>query len=157
MKLELKHLAPYLPYGLELQILQHPFGIVPRKLELDCGHDFNYHLQEGNVKPILRPIEDLIKEIEIDGLKFIPIMVLFGGENYKEYNFTIDILEKPFFGKKIEISVKDLGSPCVTFGLKNPLNNILNYQNWELLFKWHFDVFELIEKGLAININELKR
>jgi hypothetical protein len=58
-------------------------------------------------------------------------------------------------GRKIEISVKDLGSPCITFGLKNPVNNILTYENWQLLFKWHFDVFGLIEKGLAIDINTL--
>ena len=30
-----------------------------------------------------------------------------------------------------------------------------NYWKIEKLFEWHFDVFGLIEKGLAINVNDL--
>lgn len=157
MELEIKHLSAYLPYELQVKttVWQRNISEHITSVEMLCTYLIDNKDDYTEFLPILRPIEDLVKEIEIDGLKFIPIMVLFGGENYREYDFTIDIVEKPFMGKKIEISVKDLGSPCITFGLKNPLNNILNYENWQLLLKWHFDVFGLIEKGLAIDINTL--
>ena len=38
---------------------------------------------------------------------------------------------------------------------KVKLNN--QYKLHELLFEWHFDVFNLIEKGLALDISTLKQ
>lgn len=125
MKLELKHLAPYLPYKLELQILEHPFGIVPRKLELDCGHDFNYHLQEGNVKPILRPLI-----------------------NYNSHSFNNCFS----YDEKAECFISDNGETIIEFS-----NIDLPYWFTQLLFEQHFDVFCLIEKGLAIDKNTLSK
>ena len=126
MKLELKHLAPYLPYELELQILEPPFGIVPRKLELDCGHDFNYHLQEGNVKPILRPLKDVGTYI-ID----------------KEHNITF--LESTGFYSESGID----------FFIERVITGLVEMIIWQKLIEYHFDVFCLIEKGLAIDKNTL--
>lgn len=128
MKLELKHLAPYLPYELELQILEHPFGIVPRKLELDCGHDFNYHLQEGNVKPILRPLKDVGTYI-ID----------------KEHNITF--LESTGFYSESGID----------FFIERVITGLVEMIIWQKLIEYHFDVFCLIEKGLAIDKNTLPK
>lgn len=51
MRLELKHLAPYLPYQLEV------INNVNRKSELTLDN-FNYYIDKG-VKPILRPLSDL--------------------------------------------------------------------------------------------------
>lgn len=157
MQLEIKHLAPYLPYGVWMQIIDYPFkGTNSRRLlELDCGHDFHLHLKQGNVRLELRPLSDLSKEIEVNGERFIPIMVMFGGADYAKYDYNINIIDKPILGKYIQISVKDLGDPCISFGLKNINNNMLNLDNWELLFKWHFDVFNLIENGLAVDVNTL--
>lgn len=73
-KLELKHLAAYLPYGLKMEILDFPTGRKHyRKLKLDLGHDFNYYLQQNKVRPILRPLSDITKEIEVNGEKFVPL------------------------------------------------------------------------------------
>jgi len=58
-KLTLEHLAPYLPYGLKLKIsVMNGLGAINRNFELDCGHDFNLHLSQGNIKPILKPLSD---------------------------------------------------------------------------------------------------
>ena len=127
MKLELKHLAPYLPYGLELQILQHPFGIVPRKLELDCGHDFNYHLQEGNVKPILYPLSDFIK---FEGL--------------------IDEMSE----QQVERLSTYLKLELIP---KGGYVSLLEYNTIIKMFEYHLDIFFLIPKGLAIDKNTLSK
>ena len=65
MKLELKHLAPYLPY--ELKILNgKEYDIVngidnKTVISLFRGHLENFTTIE-NVKPILRPLSDLTEE-----------------------------------------------------------------------------------------------
>ena len=70
MKLELKHLSPYLPYGLKISCNNDnviEMGAYPspkRKLidiESVCG--------TPEWKPILRPLSDLTKEIEHNGEK----------------------------------------------------------------------------------------
>ena len=115
-KLELKHLAPYLPYGLE-------FIYNGKRQELQNLHCFYSYDEDGNIagkaectrvicprfgemqclitaiKPILRPLSDLIKETKMNGL---------------------------------------LG---------------LQYSEMQVFFSWHFDVFGLIEKGLAVDYN----
>jgi hypothetical protein len=157
MKLELKHLAPYLPYDLKLQILEHPFGIIPRNFELDCGHDFNYHLQQGNVKPIIRPLSDLTKEINHNGGKFVPIVEL------------LKIAHPNWYKEKIgnrysEIEYKNVGwyhrayfSFMATKDIEIHTGFMQNEPLWKIekLFEWNFDVFGLIEEGLAIDINTL--
>ena len=64
-KLELKHLAPYLPYGLELMMESEPGNPEPYIIKM-FGVD-QYRIQSedsinvvfGNCKPILRPLSDL--------------------------------------------------------------------------------------------------
>ena len=113
MKVELKHLSGYLPYGLNLKI-NTPFGTFHRKFELDCGHDFNLHLFEGNVKPILRPISELSKNE-------FPFEL---GTYTSDFKFVLENTEFQFVSK---------------------------------MFELHFDVYGLIEKGLAIDINTLNK
>jgi len=76
---------------------------------------------------ILRKITDLNKEIEIDGEKFVPIEKLSPVPNF----FNIDFI------------------------IKHPL--ACNYELIEKLLSWHFDVFDLINNGLAVDFNELKK
>lgn len=172
MKLELKHLAPYLPYGLK-GILEYDRnedfcgedwysgGIFDKGSQWKfCGYadsDLHIPLGEGEfdafmwrndstyvcfhhgIKPILRPISDLIKETEIDGNKFIPAEVLFSVDNEEIQNFK-DFGELPDYWKE-SIKLKP---------------RWYSYYQVELLLQWHFDVFGLIENGLAIDINTLK-
>ena len=128
MKLELKHLAPYLPYKLKGNY--EVSEVVPSaKFELR-----NKELRTDNIdfflnyaKPILLPLSDLTKEIEVNGDKFIPHIKLGGRPNLKDYD--------------IEYLSKNIDN--MSYGLVSKL------------IEWHFDVFGLIEKGLAIDINTL--
>lgn len=118
-RLELKHLAPYLPYKLKFTgYLKHnsslPFDDSEDILTL-CPFVLAYLDQEfEEFKPILRPLSDLDKD------------------NFKE-----------------------MGINHNWYGLKNYLTNIkeMKVKDFEYLVRNHFDVFGLIEKGLAIDIN----
>ena len=116
MKLELKHLAGYLPYKVLVGDGRTPFELT----EYNFTNVFPYL-----TKIYLRPLSDLTKEIEVNREKFVPInrMELYG-----------------YYDKS-----------CL-----NP-NNVksISYNMIQFLFEWHFDVFGLIEKGLAIDINTL--
>ena len=127
-KLELRHLAPYLPFG--LKIFYHG---TKRKINAGNGSSTNWigitatlQRQGENCKPILRNLSDLTKEIEVNGKKFVPAVEL-----------------KLFIQCDIDWW-KDYGD--LKYG---------QYDMVEKLFEWHFDVFSLIDKGLAIDINTL--
>jgi hypothetical protein len=122
MELQLKHLAPYLPYQLKILDGWGDIKIL----------DYSY-LKNPHCKPILRPLSDLGKYIDsfqlIDSFDTVYCEItntlkLFphGGFNNVEWSFLID-----------------------------------NYILLQKLFELHFDVFELIEKGLAIDINTLNK
>jgi hypothetical protein len=129
--MELKHIIGYLPYGLKgnyevSEVVQNAkFEIRNKKLRTD-----NLDFFLSYAKPILRPLSDLTKEIEVNGTKFIPL----------EYN-----------------AFKHSKQDIIEFQ-----NNFIHYKGMkygilERLFEWHFDVFGLIEKGEAIDINTLKQ
>ena len=128
MKLELKHLAPYLPYDLECKVWK-PAHIHNNKvvklvglINKDCGcfTQNNYYYDE--FKPILRPLSDLTK---VNGFS-LSDMISHGYHN-------------PFW-------------------LPENFNVIyLMHLDFEKLVSWHFDVFGLIEKGLAIDINTIEK
>jgi len=72
MKLEIKHLAAYLPYGLTGVYDKTPFdGKYTRgTMKLNCD-EFQFFL--GNSKPLLHPLSKLTEEIEHDGDTFVPL------------------------------------------------------------------------------------
>ena len=100
MKLELKHLAPYLPYGLKIE---HPTMLVGKReiselrnlgqTNIEVSH--RLYVQISNCKPILRPISDLFNEITVNNETFIPHLALGGRPNLKDYDFV-------YFEKNIE-------------------------------------------------------
>lgn len=149
MKLELKHLAPYMPYGLRV----HYSGLS----DDDISGEFTviaYHagngvslidddaLEEGDlsksfyvdydfpIKPILRPLSSML---------------------WSEATYINNLLDTGVF-----LFVDDAG--CAQIGVTKyvqsegdatvSLSNILAAS--EYLFKKHFDVFGLINKGLAV-------
>lgn len=130
-KLELKHLAAYLPYGFKAKIAgQYIDKIIG--LFNDGVYNESYHPDDGDlplfidIKPILRPLSDLTKEIEVNGEKFVPCEKLGYESGYK-------------------------------YLLKKPLKYNMVFQDGLKLFEWHFDVFGLIPEGLAIDINTLNK
>lgn len=140
MKLEIKHLAPYLPYGLKFKsLITHEIDEL-KMVNLKKGfyggnQDYIVEEEEGiichsikEIKPILRPLSDLTKEIEIDGVKFVPV---FHTKELKE-DFILSGDESYFYN-------------CMDL-----------YEDFQKLFTWHFDVFGLIPAGLAIDINTIE-
>lgn len=145
MKLELKHLAPYLPYGISIEVSEYNNKYITDSWGLKCQSDYlvseyNRGVRKGltltQVKPILRPLSDLTKEIEHKGEKFVPF------DRYSD-----------IFGSNDDVLFENM----------NNENNEMHYSVCKELphyvFDWlvsfHFDVFGLIDAGLAIDINTL--
>jgi hypothetical protein len=91
----------------------------------------DYFIDE--IKPLLRPLSDIDKEIEFDGIKFIPYDTL------KSF-----VSEKQWF--KICSSIDLDGGEYSNLG-------DMPYWWTKTILQWHFDVHGLIKKGLAIDIN----
>lgn len=130
MELEVKHLAPYLPYSLKIQY------IVRDKVEktgymrsishnedethptrVSINHNYEEHI--WMFKPILRPMEDIKYYVEF----------------LNKYNVDFDKKEGCLVKRKNE--------------------NYTRLNELDFLFQNHFDVFGLIPKGLAVDINTL--
>jgi hypothetical protein len=128
MKIELEKLAPYLPYKLQIQstlgIKEMHYNRFENRNDLVMVLDVLK--ATFNEKPILRPLSDLTKEIEVNGESFVPAVRLHFG------NDAIEILQGD-----------------------NWVSQWLSYEECNYLISWHFDVFGLIEQGLAVDINTL--
>lgn len=147
-KLELKHIAPYLPYRLQLKCIGGIFRANRKELPLikvadatltpDLFADiYNKTFDTiGHFKPILHPLSNLTKKIEHNGEKFVPIVKL----------YELDIID--VYPLSTNFDIDDLHQYC-NFG------HILSL--FEKLYKWHFDIHGLIEKGLAIDINTINK
>ena len=140
--MELKHLAAYLPYNIEIYDIVHKFSFnlsekwaneLPLEFQEAFGKNlFTQVLIDKTLKPILRPLSDLTKEIEENGEKFVPTEWL--QNRYELLNLH----------EQAEQLSKD--------------HRWLNQSDYMLvmhLIEWKFDVFGLIEKGEAIDINTL--
>jgi len=138
MKLELKYVTGYLPYGLngicEERILMESGGFIPARCSLSIMNigDLILERKLHLVKPILRPLSDLIKEIDIDGDKFVPFGRIEQCLTYKDGAVLLDM----HGWHKIDL-------------VSSPLE-IINQ-----LYAWHFDLHDLIENDLAVEINTL--
>jgi len=134
-KLELKHVIGYFPYGLKGISTEENLGFEIVKGYSIYGKNYTVCLTT-NVddidlelfKPILRPLSDLTKEIEVNGEKFVPVI---------EYDYL----------RFEEISTFKGGCNAMKF---------IQARELELLYEMHFDIHGLIERGLAIDINTLE-
>jgi hypothetical protein len=138
MKLELKHLAPYLPYGLKIKWKDIYEMISLRSNErcqlVDKFSDEVYGVKLLHIKPILRPLSELDKLIEVNfemlnsGLHDVELIDLFCCEN------------------------TNTDEPLVDLDL-----NKLPYECIEYMFRNHYDFFGLIPAELAIDINTINQ
>ncbi|MFT4170600.1 MAG: hypothetical protein QM653_15895 [Dysgonomonas sp.] len=145
-KLELKHIAPYLPYGLRAKHEDNTDTDLYEIIELNCKtHLCKVECLRSNLvftdsiysfNLLLKPLSDLYKEIDGE----IPADILFP----KEYYSLIDFYEEHNRENQIQSFIKDGLNWCET------------YSFWEYLLSKHFDVFSLIDKGLAIDLNTVK-
>lgn len=135
MKLEIKHLAPYLPYELkgfctdDLQGVEIMNGL--QKISDSCIEVISDKEPMDLVyfKPILFPLSSLTKEITINGekIKIIDKIEILTDKNHFEY--ILRFLDVDSY-------------------------EILPYWVMELLFSYKIDVFGLVELGLAEPVTE---
>jgi len=147
-KLELKHLAGYLPYGLKVMHVSWKESLL-----MDCCGDNSESLSILDVeeygKPILRPLSDLIKEIEVNREKFVPIVELSGYKDLKgEISFGYS--HKKYYVKIRIQSTNEWACHTTPSDLYS-----MDYFTVQKLLEWHFDIYGLIEANLAIDINTL--
>lgn len=136
MELEVKHLAPYLPYGLSLvyqttnqigKVIKENIGIMksishnedethPTKVSTSQMYNGEHIWM---FKPILRPMKNLQYYIEFLNIYFVD------------------------FDKNEGTLIKRINE------------NYTRLNELEFLFKNHFDVFGLIDVGLAVDVNSL--
>jgi len=188
MNLEFKHIAPYLPYKLKW-VLQEVSeftmsGITKETLYTEDGGVFHWLKVKDWPQvlfPILRPMSDLIKEIEVNGKKFVPLLELRSIEQgYRDDDvFIQDHTQIIDYGcgegdypcywvewadglsQKQSFSFKHNDFNRFWIINKNKLNGIepciIKNQRllFEKLYELHFDVFGLINAGLAKDINKL--
>lgn len=140
-KITLEEIVGYLPYGVKIghvsgaksiHILHHGNGI----------GSVSHILTSEIYKPILRPLSDLTKEIEVNGEKFVPLRYLHTNVfmcDYPEFELTTDL----------EILINSPESQFnITLGDINSM--------FQKLYSWHFDIHNLINRNLAIDINTIK-
>ena len=88
MKLTLQHLSGYLPYGLRIKNKNTEMPLTGYYLDELNDPQFGF---DDTFKPILHPLSDLTKEIEVNGEKFVPKIKLdWNDGNNNSYD---DILE----------------------------------------------------------------
>ena len=147
MKLELNHLSPYLPYSLKCQIMgqdniKEVFDIVGLSLnsaEVACLKTLTEQIDFEEVFPILRPMSDLIKKIKISDNEIVPL-------NFLNDNSMINY----------HIFTRQDGVIFLLADYLKGYNCLSPISAKDKLLEWNFDIFGLIEKGLAIDINTLK-
>ncbi len=174
--LELKHISPYLPYGLKIKTdrtsnIHIVKGLLDDHIALssfDGWIDLNY------CKPILRHISDLYNPCLDGETPIIELAKIMYNHWIIVYNtLSADQVENE------EIVYRVVGDKVVAYKENDAIfkmvfeSKVLNgfaamsmydetileitnqFQLFQQLFEWHFDIFGLIEKGLAIDINTL--
>ncbi len=119
----------------DVQIIPYlPYGLniinhLGKHIELTIS-DYTYHKEKG-FKPILRPLEDIGKKCD----------------DYKVKSYLVALCKES--GLSIDSDL-DIDSDHLVYIEFNQYHIVSNF-----LYKYHFDVFGLIEKGLAIDINTI--
>lgn len=136
MKLEIGHLASYLPYG--LNCVSNITGTGNKKgviTGIEPYNDENFkvllknypveYMLSCNCLPVLHPLEDFAK--------YIDILDEFSDCELEKFNLS-------FFS---------------TLGRPGDCYNSVSYLQANLMFEHHIDLFGLIYEGLAIDINTI--
>lgn len=172
-KLTIEHLAPYLPYGLKVQLQygdSEPMTINGLSdieeyddIKIKVGYMDGEHI--WMFKPYLRPLSQLTEEITHNGETFVPIVALFN-LRYAPNAYEIQCLNtdghihdmKVWWDKaKTSQSLFYYNANDMCFGLlERSTHQRLPFQHqmFQKLYEWHFDIHVLISSQLAL---ELKR
>ena len=129
MKVELKHLSPYLPYGLKYQL----YGNFPTK--------------EG--------VENIIQDIKV--IDLTNIQRVLDWETCKPILKSLSDYTDIFGLPMVELGC-DLGDQAIIEEFANKKISLasLPYSAYEVLVRNKVDIFDLIPQNLAIDLNTLK-
>ena len=165
----LKEIVGFLPYGLQIYRLAEANN--PQTVKLTTGvlmlWEDNYY---DEFKPIVRPLSDLTKEITHNGENFVPIVKIaemLGYDNLIKFDEDsgYEFIEYGYIER-----YEDDQQPYVFGYWKDglfgfwydeqddtcPINHFTNLSAINLLHELHFDIYDWIKDGKAIDINTLK-
>lgn len=157
----LKEIVGFLPYGLKTTNGEL-IGI--RNHIMWCG-TFKDSTGETNIpisgiKPIVRPLSDLTKEITHNGETFVPIEEIAKIHiDWNEFDYNLKV--KYTFRRQcnLEISWNHPTQKETFFDdrLFIMTEKISQNKFWVIqkLYEWHFDIYDWIKDGLAVDINDL--
>ena len=168
-KLTIVHVAPYLPYGVKIKtganVIRELVVDIPKDEEIKKYVPIQYVINGMGHSLILRPMSDLTKE---EWLKVF--RSCFSKEALEVMEqFNLDVYLKPnsgtvwlydvdkgmsFIAPKDYFIAYSSNSKSIGF-TRGYCFDTLNF--FKELYKLHADIDGLIEKGLAIDINTLKR
>ena len=164
MKLELKHIAPYLPYGLTVKN-ENGYNckisnIIVEYSDLVCineyGEDDTLHISD--IKPILRPLTSIKWEEARELLSIVvddDVIGCIDIEASALENKVKIISCTPYGEDKIVIDNYDSDIKAYYECYNGQIYSYpVTYQAFQYLLKNHFDIFGLIEAGLAIEKTE---
>lgn len=157
-QIELNHIAPYLPYGLKYKGY---YGGVSTMRDIKHIRDYNEETDEYTpniqvdgytiefIKPLLRPLSDLYKDIDGE-VGIVEIFRMFGiyHENIRVTNCGLK------YNDGAEWLLFDWSYSAQSF-IDSDGGIYLNMESITYLFQHHYDVFLLIDKGLAIDLNSI--
>lgn len=150
-KLTIEHLAPYLPYGLKLAVITKYGYIMSSIHRLNHGEGIGtikHILTSKKYKPILRPLSDLQSVINDKILiNEHTINKLIQDKHFVEYGVF------SHYRKMLDIELD--GDPSLQYDKNKSISLYVVLDIYNELLKGHYDIFELIDKGLAIDVNTL--
>lgn len=152
-----KDLCGRLPYGVKFQNTHDKTCAIRRLISIQksihdnevyfiCGFKQSHLIERpltSCYKPILHPLSDLTKEIEHKGGKLILLEQMLSVLNKEIEDFHGKGLIPDYWGIFIE-NMKD-----------ETLRKFVEKIYYDKLLEYHFDTNGLIDKGLAIDVNEL--
>lgn len=132
-RLTIKELAPYLPYGLKIRNILGKGSIWTLTR-------FNIEQFSDDDKPLLRPLSQLTEEIEHNGKEFTPMLEL------EKIRKNIEVYRPLNLHYPIEITIQ-------TEDYSQEIDLHDGYLIMQKLLEWHFDVFGLTDRCLALPID----
>ena len=177
IKLELKHLAPYLPYKLgvasgdEYDSILNNIGVMGTHYDVYAPNNYTiYQLckcEDGvfkymgvrpiQVKPILRPLSAMTKDEAYELMNIIFVDDDIKGIDIEIIGSLIVISSPEKYGSYITIIDEDKATVEAYYEDYSHIssNYPISYEIYEWLFKHHFDIFNLIKNNLAIDKTKL--
>lgn len=148
----LECLAPYLPYNLRAQVKIKGKQTI---ITVMYYHIWEYIKKPIDAKPILRPLSDLTKFCLESGKVPIEEIVnlLFDDVNViKTSNKRFECLFDTKYGRnRLVFNTLHLGFTLY------PYDDFDQFEALKFMYKHHFDIHGLIEKGYAVDVNSVTK